>query len=105
MGAGAKAVGERKGLTMKERLHKCQQTERQRITFGKVSLTSPTPMPKCINHTPSCGMLCSILLALKQLFHPVCLKGTITMAQAWFARLCLQQVIQLADTAPSSLLV
>lgn len=31
-------MGERKGLTMKERLHKCQQTERQRITFGKVSL-------------------------------------------------------------------
>ena len=42
-GAGAKALGERKGLTMKERLQKCQQTERQRITFGKVSLIH-TPM-------------------------------------------------------------
>ena len=38
--AGGKAVGERKGLTMKERLQKCQQTERQRITFGKVRLLS-----------------------------------------------------------------
>ena len=35
--AGAKGGGERKGLTMKERLRMCQQTERQRITFGKVS--------------------------------------------------------------------
>lgn len=30
---------------MKERLHKCQQTERQRITFGKVSITSPLLQP------------------------------------------------------------
>ncbi|DBA76675.1 TPA: hypothetical protein ACH3X2_008711 [Trebouxia sp. C0005] len=33
--AGGKAVGDRKGLTLKERLQKCQQTEWQRITFGK----------------------------------------------------------------------
>ena len=42
-GAGVKPVGERKGLTMKERLHKCQQTERQRITFGKVGFMPCLP--------------------------------------------------------------
>lgn len=36
MCAEGKAAAERKGLTMKERLKICEQTERRRITFGKV---------------------------------------------------------------------
>lgn len=52
-GAGVKLVGERKGLTMKERLRKCQQTERQRITFGKVSLTPCLPTSISITFTAS----------------------------------------------------
>ena len=42
---GAKALLERKGLTMKERLKICQQTERRRITFGKVSHLHPFAPP------------------------------------------------------------
>ena len=34
--AEGKGGAERKGFTMKERLKICQQTERRRITFGKV---------------------------------------------------------------------
>jgi hypothetical protein len=78
-GAGGKASGERKGLTMKERLQKCQQTERQRITFGKVSPSSQPLLAAatlCVVRTNHCYMhdrntvfhRCLLLLGLTSVY-------------------------------------
>lgn len=45
---------------MKERLQKCQQTERQRITFGKVQLSPSHTLPQWVTAPgPACPICAS----------------------------------------------